>query len=96
MPSGQQKTFDSRVGWARTDLKKAGLVESTKRGYIKIASRVLDVLKTSPPKIDRKFLKQYPEYKEFLTAHKKEKQEVSSEYQSQVYKTCVRKINESF
>lgn len=30
LPSGQQYVFDNRVGWARTYLKKAGLLESTK------------------------------------------------------------------
>lgn len=90
--SGQQKTFDNRVGWARTDLKKAGLVESTKRGYIKITNRGLDVLKANPPKIDRQFLKQYPEYKEFLTAHKKEKQEVSPSTPAEVLETTYQGI----
>lgn len=35
LPSGQQSVFDNRVGWARTFLKKAGLVESPRRGYEK-------------------------------------------------------------
>ncbi len=40
LPSGQQSIFHNRVGWARTYMKKAGLVESTKRGYFKIAPEV--------------------------------------------------------
>lgn len=32
LPSGTQRIFDNRVGWARTYLKKAGLIESPKRG----------------------------------------------------------------
>jgi hypothetical protein len=36
LPSGQQYIIDNRVGWARTYLKKAGLLESTKRSYFKI------------------------------------------------------------
>ena len=28
LPSGSQATFDNRVGWARTYMKKAGLLES--------------------------------------------------------------------
>jgi restriction system protein len=28
LPSGGQATFDNRVGWARTYMKKAGLLES--------------------------------------------------------------------
>jgi restriction system protein len=36
LPSGSQVTFDNRVGWARTYLKKAGLLGPPKRGYFKI------------------------------------------------------------
>ena len=36
LPSGGQATFDNRVGWARTYMKKAGLLESPRRGYFKI------------------------------------------------------------
>lgn len=38
LPSGQQPIFVNRVGWARTYLKKAGLLESTKRAFFKITS----------------------------------------------------------
>ena len=30
LPSGRQATFDNRVGWSRTYLKKAGLLTSPK------------------------------------------------------------------
>ncbi len=33
LPSGSQATFDNRVGWARTYMKKAGLLKSPRRGY---------------------------------------------------------------
>jgi hypothetical protein len=39
LPSGGQATFDNRVGWARTYIKKAGLLESPRRGYLKITER---------------------------------------------------------
>lgn len=78
LPSGQQGIFRNRVGWSRTYLKKAGLIEYTKRGYFRITGRGFDVLKEKPKKIDVKFLQQYPEFKEFQAAHKKERQEVSS------------------
>lgn len=45
LPSGQQEVFLNRVGWARTYLKKSGLVNSTRRGYFKITDKGLDVLK---------------------------------------------------
>ena len=39
LPSGGQATFDNRVGWARTYMKKAGLLESPRRSYFKITGR---------------------------------------------------------
>ena len=65
LPSGQQPMFYNRVGWARTYLKKAGLLEDPKRGYFVITSRGKDVLKSNPEKIDMKYLRQFPEYLEF-------------------------------
>jgi len=32
LPSGFQSTFVNRVGWASTYMKKAGLLEATRRG----------------------------------------------------------------
>ncbi|URD50460.1 winged helix-turn-helix domain-containing protein [Chroococcidiopsis sp. CCNUC1] len=65
LPSGQQPIFDNRVGWAKTYLKKAGLVESPKRGYVKITKRGLGVIKQNLDFIDREFLMQYPEFMKF-------------------------------
>ncbi|MBD2491987.1 restriction endonuclease [Aulosira sp. FACHB-615] len=65
LPSGRQPTFDNRVGWARTYLKKAGLVESTKRGYFRITDRGIETINTNPVEINAKFLKQFPEFLEF-------------------------------
>jgi restriction system protein len=73
LPSGRQATFDNRVGWARTYLKKAGLLESIKRGYFQITERGLDVLKQNPPEIDNAFLRQFPEFIEFQTPRDKKR-----------------------
>lgn len=72
LPSGKQAIFDNRVGWARTYLKKAGLIESTRRGFFRITDRGLQVLNQNPTKIDRKFLNQFEEFREFQ-ATKREK-----------------------
>jgi restriction system protein len=56
------------VGWARTYLHKAGLVDSKGRGRLQISPRGLSVLKTNPPKIDVEFLRQYPEFVEFQSS----------------------------
>ena len=59
LPSGSQPMFYNRVGWARTHLKKAGLLEDPKRGYFIITSRGLEVLDSNPEKINMKFLEQF-------------------------------------
>ncbi len=72
LPSGRQAIFDNRVGWSRTYLKKAGLLESKKRGYFNITPEGLKVLEQNPQKIDIDFLMQYPGYVEFRTGEVKE------------------------
>ena len=61
LPSGTQPRFRNRVNWAATHLRKAGLLESSKRAHIRITDRGRSVLADSPPKIDVKFLNQFPE-----------------------------------
>jgi restriction system protein len=66
LPSGKQPIFENRVGWAKTHLKKAGLLVYPKRGCIQITERGLLLLKNKPDKIDMKMLKQFDEYNEFI------------------------------
>jgi restriction system protein len=80
LPSGQQSIFDNRVGWARTYLKKAGLIESPKRGVFKITEKGINVLKSNPEKIDVNFLKQFDEFNEFFNLKKDD----DSAYESNV------------
>ena len=65
LPSGRQSRYENRVGWARTYLTKAGLLESTGRGQFKITPRGLDVLKSGVTDIDKNYLYQFPEFVEF-------------------------------
>ena len=65
LPSGISTTFLNRVGWAATYMKKAGLLEATRRGFYRIADRGLDLLKKKPQTINVKLLTQYPEFQEF-------------------------------
>lgn len=67
LPSGRQPTFYNRVGWARTYMKKAGLLKSRRRGYIEITERGLSVLENGPSRIDINFLNQFDEFVEFRT-----------------------------
>lgn len=65
IPSGKQTIFSNRVSWASTHLKKAGLLESPKRGYFRITPRGREVLSNEPKEINIGFLNQYPEFREF-------------------------------
>jgi restriction system protein len=79
LPSGKQRTFDNRVGWSRTHLKKALLLEYPSRGKFQITSRGLTVLKQKPKRIDVNYLKQFPEYREFIGATAKSSLEQTPE-----------------
>ena len=65
LPSGRQPTFYNRVSWARGYLKQAGLLEPTRHNHMIISDRGSQVLSSAPPKIDMKFLEQFPEYLAF-------------------------------
>ena len=65
LPSGQQPVFDNRVGWARTYLKKAGLLESPRRGWMRITARGREVLAQGLSHIDVRFLEQFEEFRDF-------------------------------
>ena len=70
LPSGLQAIFNNRVGWANTYLKKAGLLESTRRGYFRISDRGLNVLEKPPKEINVNYLEQYQEFIDFRGASK--------------------------
>jgi restriction system protein len=65
LPSGQALLFPNRVGWARTYLKKAGLIESPGRGIIKITERGKNTLKENLTEINVKYLSKFPEFIQF-------------------------------
>jgi len=65
LPSGVQPTFVNRVGWAATYMKKAGLLETTRRGFYQITDRGRDLLEKQPKTINVELLRQYPEFMEF-------------------------------
>jgi len=79
LPSGQQYVFDNRVGWARTYLKKAGLLESTRRSFFRITDLGLDVLSRHPKEINVKFLEQFPQFIEFRNVRREKIEEEQKE-----------------
>jgi restriction system protein len=65
LPSGKQGIFDNRVGWARSYLKQALLIESVQRGQFRITDRGKQVLGKNPVRIDNALLSRFPEFVEF-------------------------------
>jgi len=65
LASGNQAIFDNRVGWAKTYLKKAGLLDSPKRATFVISERGLKTLAENPMLIDNKYLRKFPSFLEF-------------------------------
>jgi restriction system protein len=68
LASGQQTIFNNRVGWANSYLKKAGLLESPRRGVLLITARGKQILSDNPARIDVKFLERFSEFIEFRDA----------------------------
>lgn len=68
LPSGGQFIFSNRVGWARTYMKKAGLLLAPKRGVVQITDSGLQVLRENPKRIDNTVLRKFPEFLEFQSA----------------------------
>lgn len=66
IPSGGTSVIASRVHWAKTYLKQAGLVEQPKRGMVTITPRGRDFLARNPPKIDVATLEQFEEFRNFV------------------------------
>lgn len=62
LPSGQQEIFRNRIGWAKSYLKKAGLLTYPRRATLQITPRGKQVLAENPPRLDIQFLKQFPEF----------------------------------
>lgn len=65
--SGGKTLIKSRIEWAITYLVHAGLMTRPRRGHFLITARGRDVLAKPPPKIDQAFLRQFPEFRDFLS-----------------------------
>jgi restriction system protein len=68
LPSGRQTVFRNRIGWAKTYLKKAGLIDSPVRASIKITETGKKVLQENPEKIDSKYLEKFSSFRDFESA----------------------------
>ena len=62
LPSGTSHVFGSRVAWAKTYLKQAGLLSSPRRGVFHITDDGLELLSKNPTFIDNTVLANYPAF----------------------------------
>lgn len=63
--SSGKLVFSDRVNWACTYLKKAGLVQSVRRGHHQITEEGYQVAKNPPAVFDNEFLCRYPSFQAF-------------------------------
>lgn len=69
LPSGRQTIFENRIGWCRTYLKKAQLIESPARGQYKITEEGIKIFNENSV-IDDNLLKQFPSFVNFIDGEK--------------------------
>lgn len=75
LPSGTQPIFRNRVGWARTYMKKAGLLTAPKRAHFIITDIGLELLRENPQEITANFLTRYDSFVEFKTIRREKESE---------------------
>ncbi|MDU3845262.1 MAG: restriction endonuclease [Clostridium perfringens] len=66
LPSGRKRVFYNRVNWAKTYLKRAGLVEAPRRGEVKITQLGLELLQENPVEIRSRDLLRYSSFNDFI------------------------------
>ncbi len=82
VPSGNQTRLGNRVGWCRTHLKQAGLIEYVRRGVFRISEQGKQVLAQNPSAINLRFLNQFPQHKNWFHQPKSEQASPISEAQT--------------
>lgn len=66
-----QRRFLNRAGWAVLELKRAMLTRSPSYGYHEITQRGKEAIVDKDANIDRVYLMQYPEFREYAKGNKK-------------------------
>lgn len=97
LPSGKQAIFSNRIGWCRTYLKKAGLIDSPSRAHFIITEDGLSVYNNNNI-IDDSVLRQFPSFVEFKSNeqgdNKKEATEDSRETPQEVLERAYTFLND--
>lgn len=68
VPSGSKARYVDRTQWAATYLRQAGLLNSTRRGYVRVSEQGREFLsKLSGTQIVRAQLKEFPAFQDFIS-----------------------------
>lgn len=79
LPCGAARAFANRVGWAKSYLKMAGLLEYPKRAMVRISDSGIGFLKSNPSEINLKILKTIPVFIESFNNTKEEETQGANE-----------------
>jgi restriction system protein len=84
LPSGGENLLMNRLAWARTYLGKAGLLISPRHGLVAISERGRQILQQNPSIINVPFLRQFPEFKEWMARSQRSRSETASAPHSEI------------
>lgn len=70
LPSGGARLFDNRIGWAKSHITQAGLLNSPRRAVSMITDRGCEALNHHPERIDLHVLNGFETYREFRSRRK--------------------------
>lgn len=68
LASGRQTVLANRCHWAQTYMRRAGLLESVRRGFFRVTERGRQLLAERPERIDGDVLRRYPEFAAWVQA----------------------------
>ena len=96
LPSKKSPIFYNRVNWAKTYMKKAGLVEAPKRGEVRITTLGEQLLKENPKQIKSKDLERYDSFIEFTNKSNKNNSTVNRVIEIEENKTPEESLEDAF
>lgn len=100
-PNGKQNLFYDRVSWAKTYLKKAGLIESTSRAQYCLINVGKEAIADGIQNVTLSYLKKYESFRTFIgidnlnKENRTLKEEKAAESPKEIIESSVKQINQS-
>jgi restriction system protein len=92
--SSGQIVFRSRLSWASTYLKKAGLLQAPRRGWLRITEVGSRVLASNPDRVDTRFLQQFDSFVGFQKTRRADSRVPAVEPEDE--KTPIEQLEDAF